>query len=83
MDTQAFNSFLASLNASKSTPTINFNTLNVSKSAQKLLTKNYPMLAKAHVSKKVVDAYHTNGAFKAKMDSVLKELAIALVDVIE
>ena len=60
--------------------TYNLNTCNVSKQARDILCKTqYKALAKAHINSNIVQAYYSNNEFKAKLDAVMEEYNITVV----
>lgn len=79
MNDREFNDFI-NTSTSKGGATFNLKTQNISKQARNILQNTqYKMLAKQHINSNVVQAYHNNAQFKAKLEDVMAKLNITII----
>lgn len=80
MQDKDFINFINS-NASKGAATFNLATQNASKQARALLQDTqYKALAKQHINSNIVQAYNSNAQFKAKLQEVMAQYNITIVE---
>lgn len=80
MSERDFITFLSTASAKKGEKIINLNTANVSAQARQALKDKYPMLAKQHLNKNIINAYNDNKAFNEKFNQVMEGLHITIVE---
>lgn len=81
MTDKEFDAFIDSTDSCKSVAKYNLATQNCTKKAiTAFKDAGYNKLAKAHISNAIVQAYHNNAAFKAKLQEVCDKCNVVIVE---